>query len=149
MTSHELTLKEITKDNFYSICLLSVNAEQQNHVDSNALSMAEASFSDHAWMRGVYLFDEPIGFVMVEAQVEKKQFYLWRLMIDQRYQKRGFGKQAIALLVAELEAEFGAAELSTSVVPAQSGPKEFYEKLGFVATGKLVEDREVELKLCF
>ncbi len=149
MSSHGLVLQKITKDSFYSICQLSVSPEQANHVDSNAISMAEANFSDHAWMRGIYLNSEPVGFVMVDAKVERQEFYLWRFMIDQKFQKRGLGRLAIELIVAELIAEFGAKNLSTSVVAEKSGPKTFYERLGFIETGNLIEGRELELKLTF
>lgn len=149
MSSHGLALQKITKDSFYSICQLSVSPEQVNHVDSNAISMAEANFSDHAWMRGIYLNGAPIGFVMVDAQVERQEFYLWRFIIDQQFQKRGLGKLAIELLVVELNTEFGAKNLCTSVVTELSGPKTFYERLGFIETGNLIEGRELELKLTF
>ncbi len=143
----KLTLLKLNQDNFYNICQLTVKPEQQRHVDSNAISMAEANFSDHAWMRGIYLNDEPVGFVMVDARPETDKFYLWRFMIDKHYQGLGLGRSAIQLLVSELKSTFNTSELSTSVVPAETGPQKFYESLGFQLTGNYIDDRELELKL--
>ena len=143
----DLQLEELNTENFHSICMLSVKPEQQNHVDSNAISMAEANFSDNAWMRGIYLNEKPVGFVMVETKLEANKFYLWRFMIDQNYQGLGLGRSAIKLLADELKSVFNASVLSTSVVPAETGPQKFYENLGFQLTGNYIEERELELKL--
>lgn len=147
VSGQKLKLQELNHDNFYSVCQLSVKPEQQGHVDSNAISMAEANFSDHAWMRGIYLNEEPVGFVMVEVRPEANKFYLWRFMIDQHHQGLGLGRSAVQLLASELKSIFNASELSTSVVPAETGPQKFYESLGFQSTGNYIEDRELELKL--
>ena len=70
VSDQKIKLQELNHENFYSICQLSVKPEQQGHVDTNAISMAEANFSDYAWMRGIFLNEEPVGFVMVEVRAE-------------------------------------------------------------------------------
>ena len=147
VSDQKIKLQELNHENFYSICQLSVKPEQQGHVDTNAISMAEANFSDYAWMRGIFLNEEAVGFVMVEVRAEANKFYLWRFMIDQNYQGLGLGRSAIQLVVSELKSIFNASELSTSVVPAETGPQKFYESLGFQSTGNYIEGREIELKL--
>ncbi|MGF1689943.1 GNAT family N-acetyltransferase [Photobacterium kagoshimensis] len=148
MISHdELRLQELNAANFYAICQLSVKQEQEGYVDTNAISMAEANFSDYVWMRGIYLNEAPVGFVMIDARPEENTFYLWRFMIDGDYQGAGLGRSAIQLIVNELKATFNAKELTTSVVPDNGGPQQFYESVGFKLTGNYIEDRELELKL--
>jgi diamine N-acetyltransferase len=149
MSQQTLSLKELNKDNFYAICQLSVKDEQLTHVDSNAISIAEASFSEHAWMRGIFLDEEPVGFVMVEVNIETHKFYLWRFMIDQHHQGCRLGRSAIELLLIELKTNFNASSLTTSIVPIETGPQYFYEGLGFKFTGNSIEDREPEMKLDF
>jgi diamine N-acetyltransferase len=111
--------------------------------------MAEASFSGNAWMKGIYLNEKPIGFVMVKINIQTDTFYLWRFMIDQNYQGLGLGRRAILLLTKELKAVFNASKLSTSVILSDIGPQRFYQRLGFEVTGNYIEDRELELKLVF
>ena len=147
VSGQKIKLQELSRENFYGICQLSVKPEQLGHVDTNAISMAEANFSEYAWMRGVFLNEEAVGFVMVEVRAEANKFYLWRFMIDQNFQGLGLGRSAIHLVVSELKSIFNASELSTSVVPVETGPQKFYESLGFQSTGNYIEGREIELKL--
>ena len=73
-------------------------------------------------------------------------WFLWKLLIDERYQRRGYGRDAVRL-IAEIVRANGAAELLTSCVPAADGPETFYRRLGFVPTGELDENGEVVLAL--
>jgi diamine N-acetyltransferase len=84
---------------------------------------------------------------MVETNIKANKFYLWRFMIDQNYQGLGLGRSAIKLLTSELKSLFNTSILSTSVVPAKTGPQKFYESLGFELTGNYIEERELELEL--
>jgi diamine N-acetyltransferase len=144
-----LNLKKLTKENFYEVCLLSVKPEQINHVDSNAISIAEASFSENAWLKGIYLNDVAVGFVMVDANPNENKYYLWRFMIDAKYQGFGLGKRSIELLLVELKNQFGASQLATSIVSGESSPLRFYESLGFRLSGNYIDGRERELILNF
>lgn len=72
---------------------------------------------------------------MLEADEPKAHYFLWRFMIDARYQGRGIGQRAIELVIEHVRTRPGAAVLVTSCVPGDGGPGPFYEKLGFVYTG--------------
>lgn len=144
-----MKLGKINRENFYDICLLTVKPEQINHVDSNAISLAEANFMPFAWFRGIFVDDRAAGFILVDANYESGKFVLCRLMLDKRYQSCGYGNRAICALVEELKAEFQASCLYTSVVTSKGSPISFYKKQGFELTGAMVEGREVELCLTF
>jgi diamine N-acetyltransferase len=141
-----VTLREITAETLRSILELKVGPDQDGLVAPNAVSIAQAHFSEHAWFRAIYADETPVGFVMLDDQPEKPEYYLWRYMIDARYQKLGFGRQALLLLIDHVKTRPNATELFLSYVPKETGPKGFYEKLGFVPTGK-VHDGEVEMKI--
>jgi diamine N-acetyltransferase len=147
--TNSLNLRDLTKDSFYAVCLLSVKPEQVNHVDSNAISIAEASFSESAWFKGIYLNDIAVGFVMVDVKPNENKYYLWRFMIDAKYQGLGLGKHSIELLLVELKNQFGASQLTTSIVSGENNPLRFYESLGFRLSGSLIDGRERELILSF
>ncbi len=131
----EVSLREVTAETVRTICKLSVREDQQQFVAPNAVSIAEAHFSEHAWFRAVYANDTPVGFIMLEDQPEKPEYYLWRFMIDASYQRMGFGRQALELFIAHVRTRPGATELETSVVQAPGGPQPFYESFGFALTG--------------
>jgi diamine N-acetyltransferase len=71
---------------------------------------------------------------------------MWKLLVDQRHQDRGYGS-AVVRKVAELVRAAGATELLTSDVPGDGGSSGFYERLGFVPTGDLDVNGEVIVRL--
>lgn len=135
----KVTLREITEDTVRAICDLSVRNQQRKFVAPNAVSIAQAYFSKHAWFRAIYAEEKPIGFLMIEDRPEKPEYYLWRFMIDARYQSMGFGCRAMTLLIEHVKNRPNATELLTSVHQAEGGPQGFYEKLGFELTGEYEE----------
>jgi diamine N-acetyltransferase len=100
----------------------------------------------------VYVDDEPVGFVMLSWNVVPQPpriigpWFLWKLLIDERHQHRGYGREVVRL-VAEIVRENGATELLTSCVQGAGGPEPFYRGLGFAPTGELDENGEVILAL--
>lgn len=142
-----LELRHITSDNFYAVCQLEVTSKQQQHIDSNAISLAEANFMEFAWFRAIYVNDVLVGFILVDANLVTNKFMLWRFMLDKSHQFKGYGRKAIETLVIELKKEFSITTLFTSVVSSDEGPLAFYTSCGFVATGHLVDEREIELCL--
>jgi len=73
-------------------------------------------------------------------------WFLWKVIIDRRYQGHGYGAEAVRQ-VAELVRAEGATELLTSYVPEDGGPAGFYQRLGFVPTGELDGNGEVIVDL--
>ena len=144
----EVSLREITSETVIPICKLSetLSEQQQKMVAPNAVSIAQAHFSDKAWFRAIYADDTPVGFVMLYDDSEKAEYFLWRLMIAGPYQGKGYGRKAIDLLIEYVKTRPGASELLTSYVPIEGGPEEFYRKLGFEPTGD-VDDGEIVVKL--
>ena len=135
----KVTLRQVTEDTVRTICDLSVREDQTKFVASNAVSIAQAYFSKYAWFRAIYADETPVGFVMLYDNPEKPEYFLWRLMIDARYQGMGFGRRALELLIEYVRTRPGAVELLTSVHQAPGGPQEFYEKMGFALTGDMEE----------
>ena len=74
-------------------------------------------------------------------------WFLWKLLVDGRYQGRGYGAEVVRQVAGLVRAE-GATELLTSYVPEDGGPAGFYERLGFVPTGQLDMNGEVIVALC-
>ena len=144
----EVTLREITEETVVQICNLSDTLSDQQHrmVAPNALSIAQAHFSDKAWVRAIYADETPVGFIMLHDDSEEQKYFLWRLMVAGPHQGKGFGRRAVELLTDYVRTRPGAKELLTSYVPIEGGPKEFYLKLGFEPTGE-VDDGEIVVRL--
>ena len=86
-----INLKKITDDNVWDIIKLSVSKEQDEFVASNSDSIIEAYVIQPedgvALPFGIYNDEELIGFVM----------------IDNRYQNKGYGKQAMKVILDYVE----------------------------------------------
>jgi diamine N-acetyltransferase len=150
-------LEEITGENREAVLALRVTPGQERFVSSVRDSLAEAAEYPQArpWYRAVFASDEPagpVGFVMVSWNVQPQPpeiigpWFLWKLLIDGRYQGHGYGT-AVVRQVAELVRAEGATELLTSYVPEDGGPAGFYQRLGFVPTGELDDNGEVIVRL--
>ena len=144
-----VTLEEINSETVRAVCKLVTTVEQQKFVAPNAVSLAQALFSDEAWYRAIHADGELVGFVMLSDETLKKEppaepkVGLWRFMIGEGLQRRGIGKEAIRLILEHARSR-GVRELSTSYVPGDGCPGPFYEGLGFVPTGE-VDDGEIVL----
>jgi diamine N-acetyltransferase len=144
-----IALREITKENLLDILKLKVASYQEKFVASNAVSIAQAHFSPEvAWFRAIYADEVPVGFLMLEDDPNNASYFLWRLMIDERFQKHGFGKRALQLLIEHIKTRPRATALLTSCVLGEGTPCQFYEKLGFIYTGD-VDDGELIMRLEF
>ena len=105
-----------------------------------------ASLKAMAWFRAIYAGETPVGFLMLYDNPEKPVYFIWRLMIDARYQENGFGRRAVELLIEHVRSRPGAVELLVSHVPSPGNPGKFYEKMGFVYTGE-EDDGEMIMRL--
>jgi diamine N-acetyltransferase len=151
----KVTLRDLTDANREDVLALRVAPHQEQFIGSVANSLEEASEYPEAnpWYRAVYAGDEPIGFVMLSWDCVPQPpeiigpWFLWKLLIDERYQGRGYGRDVVRV-VADLVRTAGGKELLTSHVPDGEGhPGPFYERLGFVPTGELDPTGEIILRL--
>jgi len=70
-----IILKDITKENLKSIIDLDVSKSQRNQVAPNSVSIAQGHYSNSAWFKGIFNDKIPIGFVMLDLLVEKKNVF--------------------------------------------------------------------------
>jgi diamine N-acetyltransferase len=147
-----IQLREVSKENLQAVLNLRVTEPQERFIATNAKSIAQAHFYVEAWFRAIYADEVPVGFLMLYDELLKEEpeeedlYFLWRMMIDQRYQGLGIGRKAMDLLIEHVRGRPQAKELLTSFVPGEGSPEGFYLGMGFTPTGKL-DDGEVELVL--
>jgi diamine N-acetyltransferase len=149
-----VSLREITDQNREEVIALRIAASQEGYVSSVADSLEEARDTPEGnpWYRAIYADDQPVGFVMLSWNVIPDPpriigpWFLWKLLIDERYQGRGYGRQAVRL-VADIAHDQGASELLTSYAAGEMSPESFYRQIGFVPTGEEDEKGEKVLVL--
>ena len=133
-----ITLREVTADNLVAVCKLSdtLTPLHRKMVADNAFSIAEAHFCPKAWFRAIYANEVAVGFLMLHDDPDKPEYFLWRLMIGGPYQKMGFGRRALDLLIHYVQARPGADELVASCEEGEGSPLGFYRRLGFEPNGR-------------
>jgi len=134
-----INFKEITKENLFGIIVLSVFDHQKDQVASNAVSIAQGHYDEMAWFRGIYNDDEAVGFVMLQFDDEEKEYSVWRFMIDQKHQGKGYGRAAMDLIKKVMKEHVAdITEIYLSYIPKEKGgANEFYKKVGFEDTGEM------------
>lgn len=139
-------LKAITKDNFEDVISLKVSEHQQAFVSSTAHSLAQAYvYRDTAFPFAIYADDTLVGFIMLGFYEEKKQYTLWKFLIDNKYQNHGYGKEALKMGIEYLITTFGAKEIYVGVSSENDIAKQLYSSVGFKQTG-LIENNTEEMK---
>jgi len=141
--------------NVFDVCELSetLSEEQRGKVADNGTSIAEAHYSENAWFRAIYADETLVGFILLhfgadpDDGIDCPGAFLWRLMVGGPFQGKGYGQQAIALAIRDLQAR-GFTALYTSYGLGPASPEGFYRRLGFQPTGEMYED-EVEAVLTF
>ena len=140
-------LEQVTKENIDAVLALDVNEDQKGFVSSTAESLAQAyAYSATAFPFAVSDDGKIVGFIMMGYYEEKQYYTLWKLLIDRKYQHRGYGRKALELGIAFLKEQIGVTEIYTGVSPGNAAAKHLYLSIGFKETG-LTENNMEELCL--
>jgi diamine N-acetyltransferase len=143
-----VVLQEVTPDNVRAICNLRVAPAQERFVTSTSISLAEAYVHPQAWCRAVHATaDGLVGFVMLHDTADGPGYMLWRLLVDERYQGRGYGQAAVSQVVDYVKTRPGALVLKVGARRGDGSPRRFYESLGFMPTGEVIDGDEDVLSL--
>ena len=128
-----VSLRPVSRLDVRAVCDLRLADDQRHLVGPAAHTVAEAHYEPGALLRAIYEDDQPAGVLLVETDGEVP--YLVRFMVDASRQRRGLGRQAVALLAGELRAA-GRLRLETSFVPVDGGAEGFWRRCGFADTGR-------------
>ena len=97
--------------------------------------------------------DQLVGFVMISDDIPAETlaanddivgpYFLWRLLVDRRFQGRGYGAATIDAIVDYLRTKPNAEVLLTSCKPGDGSPQPFYLHYGFTLTGREMWDEDL------
>ena len=146
-------LREITSENLRMVLALSVSEEQKPvYPRSNAYSIAEGHYprdNDPVWMRAIYAAEIPVGFIMTSEVRENGEYFLWRLMVDQNHQGKGYGSAAVDLLIARIELCGNGKFLLTDHLEGDGNAGSFYVRHGFRYTGEVLHEGALVMRRDF
>ena len=151
-----IEFRKITHDNLNECVKLKVTKEQENFVGSNLDTLAETyveiSNGGHATPYVIYADDVMVGFIIYcyyheSAVFENNCYHIWRIMFDAKHQGKGYGKQAIEKIIAEIKTfPYGQSKgIYMSYEPENATSKHLFHSFGFVDTDKKFADDDPEI----
>ena len=157
-------LEKIDPRMLWKVVDLKVAKNQKTFVASNTCSILEAYAANGtgctAFPFAICNGKRPVGFVMIgfnEAvlydyyddvkapEILRNNYSIWRLMIDKRYQNRGYGREAIRLALDFIRTwPCGKAEYcEISYEPENTVAASLYHSMGFTENGEMDGDEIV------
>jgi diamine N-acetyltransferase len=148
-----IELRPVTQDNWQSLIKLKVRDGQQDFVASNLYSIAESHFGfdeEGHWELfpyGLFLNDEPVGFAMTGLNLNHSRFQglILRLMVAEKYQGQGYGRQAMKVMKEMFLANEEVKAVCISYAPENDVARKLYTSLGFVETGEMLESEVISV----
>jgi diamine N-acetyltransferase len=139
-------IRPVTRQNWKELVGLKVRDDQVHFVASNLYSIAEAQFGEDFegnwdfYPLGIYDGDTPVGFLMYGYNFEhpKQQAFIIRLMVDERYQGKGYGRFGMNWMLDRFRGEERVRNVGISYEPENDAARKLYASLGFVETGEMV-----------
>lgn len=148
----EISLREVTRENWRVALQLTVRSEQQRFISGYAPIVAIALAKAYIRPDGCtwkpyafYLKGEMIGFVVLAYESRsKRNYWLYHFFVDQRYQGQGYGKQAMRVFLRFFQAQYPQCEvLQLTVHPENVGAQHLYRSVGFQPTGEEIDAEPV------
>lgn len=144
-----LSLKKVDESNFVECFNLKIKEGQEEFVSHPVRSLAQAYvYYNQCTPFAVYLKDIIVGYVMVIYDYDEENYNIWHMMIDEKYQNKGYGSQTVNLCIDYIKSKpFGKSDeviLTCNMKNTQG--IHIYEKMGFKNTGEC-DDDEIVMKL--
>lgn len=135
-----LHFEPVTLTNRKQIEALGVLPEQKGFIETVSQCLSEAD-EDQRWHPvGIYDDDTLVGFAMYgyfdKEYSPNGRLWLDRLLIDSRYQGKGYGKASLSGLLGRLSIEFPHKDIYLSVIKGNDTAALLYQQFGFHFTGE-------------
>lgn len=143
-----IRLELVNKDNFDQVLDLEVAPKDQRRVASVEYSLAQAWLyrdSEVLFPYAVKSGQLTVGFLLLSYQPMENSYYIWRLLIDQKYQNQGFGKEVIRQVLQRARDDQQCHKVTVNYVIGNHKIRYILEKFGFQPVG--LEGQEMKMEL--
>lgn len=134
-----ITLRPITRENWRECIRLKVAPEEERFVASNVGSLAQAAYETECVPQAVYADDQMVGFLMYARNPDDGEYWIYRLMVAQKEQGKGYGRAALLAGLELLRAKPDCRQVFISWDTDNERAGQLYQKLGFEKTGEIVD----------
>ena len=143
-----LRLRLVNESNFEDVVDLSVSRSDERRLAPNAYSLAQAWLyrdSGEIFPYAVEVSNQVVGFVLLWKKVAFGEYFIWRLMIDQQYQNKGYGNETLRQIIQMATSDVGYDTVTASYVMGNHRMRGMLSRLGFEMVG--VADNEITMAL--
>ena len=138
-----MRLISVTEDNWMDVAALSVKEEQKGFV-APAIGILARGYVYRDCNVKIYAFEKDgiiVGTALVREFTDEPLGYdLQQFMVDEQYQRKGYGSQALQLILDELRTEKHFDHVELCVKKTDTEAIRLYEKYGFADSGYIDED---------
>ena len=137
-----IKLVDVNEQNWLDVVSLSVNEDQKKFLDTPIGIVARGYIyrSDNARVYGISNNEHIIGVALVKDMDEEPACYdLQQFMIDRRFQNKGYGTEALRLILSVLSKEGKYDQVEVCVNKNDAAALWMYKKAGFEDTGYIDE----------
>ena len=144
----QVKLKPLNKNNWEACANLKVSDEQRDSLPDNMYSIAELNFYPQSRAVAITNNEEQIiGFATFGIPDGENVSKIFRLMIDESQQGKGYGKAALIQIVKRLLKENNDCEIQVCYNPEKPDLKKFYSSVGFKEQGVIPSKRSEKGKM--
>ena len=147
-----IELVPVNETNRDDVIRLKVTEAQSEYISTNKRSL-EAAGENAEVARPFVIYSDGIavGFTMFAFEPDYEdpddRYWLWRFMIDEKYQGCGYGKEALKRIIAYFK-ENGATNIRLSTKESNVAAIHLYQSFGFTPNGEM-NDEETVFELVF
>ena len=134
-----ISLRSIDESNFDAIVAMK-RPEGEGLVAPNSYSLAQCWLyreNGDVFPWAIYEEETPVGFLLLEEDLEERSLILWRIMFPEEYCGRGYGTQTVRLVLEQAQKAGKYDRVLLDCDHKNVRARHVYEKLGFCPTGRV------------
>lgn len=140
----------VNESNREAILKIRMSDEQKGFIETPADCLKDAEEWPEFRPVGLYDEDRLVGFAMYGALLDSDggcNVWMDRLLIDEPFQRQGYGRLFTKLLIERMMTEYGKQPIYLSVFDENSGAIQLYEELGFAFIDEYDSDGELIFRM--
>lgn len=140
-----ISLKPVSVENWYSCTQLEVREDQKKVFPAPIVYwIAESKYVTEFQPMAIYFNENIIGFIVYCTNPDEYgNYWIPALMIDQKHQGKGYGREAMKQLLTLMKETLDCQRIMIGHRPENTVAGALYESLGFKRTSRELIDGEV------
>lgn len=126
-----INFRNIDNKNIEMVKNLKIKKEQEGFIETVTECLEEANLYNEWHPVAIYNYDDIVGFAMYGSFGPNKHTWIDRILIDENYQGKGFGKDAMKKLIDIVLKEYEVDTIYLSIVEENTVAYNLYTSIGF------------------